>query len=183
MRELLEVKLICSYRITFFCLIGTYRTPASYFSVRAGSQELERGGEVIKVAVVINHQNFNPYSFDYDFALLKLSNPINLDGKTKAIIPLPSSNQEIADNTATFVTGWGSTQNSKESNKLLRGVVVPTINQSKCNNIYYYDGGVTSRMVCAGSYGKDSCSVSTCSLLVFIYILIFHLIHREIQVR
>lgn len=134
-----------------------------------GSQVLESGGEVIPVSTVINHPSFDPYSFNFDFALLKLSQSIQLDGKSKAVIPLPPANQRIADNTAVFITGWGATQNVNESNKVLRGVVVPTINQAKCDNIYYYDGGVTTQMVCAGSSGKDSCTVSSCFSLSFLF--------------
>lgn len=164
-----NIELLCSLK-------GTYRTPASYLSVRVGSQDLGKGGEVFKVATVINHPSFNTYSFDFDFALLKLSSLIKLDGKTKAIIPLPTGNQAIADNTAVSITGWGETQNSKESNKVLRSVIVPTINQAKCDNIYYFDGGVTSRMVCAGSAGKDSCTVSfhLFSVLLLIYFYFYY---------
>ena len=142
-------------------LIGTYRTQTSLLSVRVGSQDLGTGGEVISVETVISHPNFNPYSFDFDFALLKLSNAIVLNNNSKAIIRLPSENEPIADNTAVLVSGWGATQNSKESNKILRGVVVPTINHEQCGYYYYFDGGVTERMICAGSSGKDSCTVSS----------------------
>lgn len=140
-----------------------------------GSKDLDHGGEVIQVAEVINHSYFNPYSFDFDFALLKLTSAISLDGTTKAIIPLPRENEPITDGTAVLVTGWGETQSAKESNKELRGVIVATISQAKCDNIYYYDGGVTDRMVCAGTSGKDSCTVRN-NLLNFCFDLFLILI-------
>jgi trypsin len=128
--------------------------------VRIGSRDLASGGEVINVLAVINHPYFDSYSFDYDYALLKLTTLIVVDGITKAIIRLPSLNEPIADSTYTLVSGWGTTRSFTESNKVLRGVIVPTVNQDKCNQIYRYDGGVTKQMVCAAAPGKDSCSVS-----------------------
>ena len=79
---------------------GTYGFPASYFSVRVGSQFINRGGEIITVGSLINHPDFNPYSFDYDFALLRLTKNIRIDGVTKAIIKLPPANQPINDGEA-----------------------------------------------------------------------------------
>lgn len=139
---------------------GTHGTAARDLSVRIGSRDLEEGGEVITVLTVINHPYFNSYSYDYDYALLKLSRLIVLDGVTKAIIPLPALNQPIVDSTYVLVSGWGSTRSPTESNRGLRGVIIPTMNQDKCDKIYQYDGGVTKQMVCAGASGKDSCNVS-----------------------
>lgn len=58
------------------------------------------GGEVIPVGSIINHPNFNSYTFDFDFALLKLTKNIITDGVTKAIIKLPTANQGIVDGEA-----------------------------------------------------------------------------------
>lgn len=128
--------------------------------MRVGSKDLEAGGEVIAVLSVINHPYFNSYTLDYDYAMLKLTRLIALDGITKAVIRLPNLNEPIADSTYVLVTGWGLTLKASESNEVLRGVVVSTVNQDKCNQAYRYDGGVTKQMVCASAPGKDSCSVS-----------------------
>lgn len=132
--------------------------------MRVGSEERGKGGEVIQVDEVINHPNFDSYLYDFDYALLKLVTPIEIDGISKAIIQLASESDLISDNTPVVVSGWGDTQNINESSKGLRAVIIPIMNQVKCDNIYYYDGGITSNMVCAGSSGKDSCSVS-----IFLY--------------
>lgn len=138
---------------------GTHETPVSYLSVRVGSQRLMAGGEIVKVTGIVNHPSYNPYSFDFDFCVLRLAKYVVLDGVTKAIIPLPPLNNVIADNTQVLVSGWGYTKNNSETRDLLRGVFVFTKNQASCNQIYDWYGGVTNQMVCAADKGKDSCSV------------------------
>lgn len=137
---------------------GTYGLPAAYFTVRAGTDLLQTGGEVIKVTKVIQHSQFNRITYDFDFCLLQLATKLTLDGKTKAAIPLPPANLPIPENTAFLVSGWGYTLSS-ESRSKLRAVVVTTDNQDVCNQKYAYDGGVTGQMVCASDAGKDSCNV------------------------
>lgn len=90
--------------------------------------------------------------------MLKLKGLIKLDGISKAAIALPSQDELIADKTQVMVSGWGYTRNAAESNLKLRGVVILTKNQAQCNNTYKSDGGITIRMVCAASPGKDSCN-------------------------
>lgn len=106
-----------------------------------------KGGEVIEVASVIKHPKFNRNSLDYDFALMKLSKSIGLDGVTKAPIKLPSATTVIKDDSPVLVSGWGLTKNDSQNNEELRGVIVTIHNQAKCNNAYRLDGGVTARMV------------------------------------
>lgn len=139
---------------------GTYKTAASVLSVRVGSDTMNEGGEVIDVFIVINHSSFKTYSLDFDFALLRLVKNIQFDGVRKAPIALPRDDELVLDGSEVLVSGWGLTKKSTESNKMLRGVKIPTLNQATCNRMYEYDGGVTKQMLCAGSLGKDSCNVS-----------------------
>lgn len=145
--------------MTFGSSEGTYGASASVLSVRVGSGVLNEGGEVIPVQAVYNHPNFNSYLLDFDFALLRLKTDIKFDGVTTAAVPLPPADQEIVEDSPVLVSGWGLTKKSSESNKKLRGVVIPTINQAQCNQIYSRDGGVSKQMLCAGSSGRDSCNV------------------------
>lgn len=128
-------------------------------TIRAGSARLESGGDVHQVANIINHEEFNRMTYDFDFALLQLSKKIDVDGVTKAVIPLPEADTPISENTPFLVTGWGYTLSIFESRDKLRGVIVTTDNQEQCDQKYAYDGGITGQMVCASEPGKDSCSV------------------------
>lgn len=54
----------------------------------------------------------------------------------------------------------GATQNSSESNAIIRAAYVPIVNQDYCNTQYKPLGRpITERMICAGleNGGKDSC--------------------------
>ena len=59
---------------------------------------------------IITHPDFNNLGFDYDISLLFLSSPLNIDGTTTALVPLPAQSQIVDDGASALVTGWGSTQ-------------------------------------------------------------------------
>lgn len=119
---------------------------------------------MIQSASIIVHSSYRPNTNNYDFALLRLSRRISLDGKTKAVIRLPASNDVTPDGASALTSGWGQTLRQSESDDELRAVVVAVQNQNKCNNDYR--GFITPQMICAGSPGKDSCFVSFGDYLV-----------------
>lgn len=125
-------------------------------SVRVGSSYHRSGGSIIRVKQVIQNQRYSSRSLDYDVSLLELAEAVTFTDKVQSI-ELPPSNARIPDGTKCLVSGWGATQNSSESNEILRAAVVPVVNQAKCNR--QYGGGITARMICAGydEGGKDSC--------------------------
>lgn len=70
-------------------------------------------------------------------------------------------NDLIDDGESTLVTGWGETKNPVESRFALRGVIVKTINQNVCKQVY--KSSLTNIMVCAGDMqagGVDACQLS-----------------------
>lgn len=104
----------------------------------------------------MQHHLFNYSSIDYDFSMLKLSEPLNFSSSVQPI-KMASVADRIRDGTLCLVTGWGNTKNASESRENLRGTEVPIVNQKQCSNAYARYGGVTSRMLCAGyeKGGKD----------------------------
>ncbi|KAG5679816.1 hypothetical protein PVAND_009354 [Polypedilum vanderplanki] len=132
---------------------------AGYLTVRAGSNSSINGGEIFQVSKIIPHPNFNEYSLDYDFSLLKLTNAIVLDGITKDKVQLPTQDEILAKGIAMFVSGWGATLNPNQSTSILRGVTITSIDFDTCNLIYLRDGGLGASQICAGELagGKDSC--------------------------
>lgn len=155
-----DARKVIASLLTFSTSTGTYGLPSAYFAIRAGSAILQSGGDVIKVAKIIQHSDFDRITYDFDFCLLQLATKIVLDGTTKAPIPLPEADTPIPFNTPLLVSGWGYTLTSQSRNKL-RAVVVTTDNHEECDQKYYYDGGVSAQMVCASDVGKDSCNVRT----------------------
>lgn len=58
-------------------------------------------------------------TIDYDFALLELKKPIEFDD-TKQPIKLHNFDESFGDDTMCFISGWGNTQSSAETNLFLR---------------------------------------------------------------
>ncbi|KAL5279431.1 hypothetical protein ACFFRR_003820 [Megaselia abdita] len=130
---------------------------AATFKVRVGSSEAAKGGEMIQVAKIVQHKQFNYSSVDYDYSLLELSQEINFDD-TKQAIKLPEGDEGDTDGVVVKVSGWGNTQSS-ESRSWLREAEVPLVNSDLCSKKYEKYGGITPRMICAGYMegGKDAC--------------------------
>ncbi|XP_055918970.1 trypsin-1 [Eupeodes corollae] len=132
---------------------------AERFKIRLGSSETDKGGKVLRVTKLVQHEKFNYSSVDYDFSLLELSEEIVFSDTMKAA-SLPESEEEVfMDGDLCRVSGWGNTQNQNESRTSLREAEVPIFNHELCSDKYKKFGGVTDRMICAGFLegGKDAC--------------------------
>ncbi|XP_073844301.1 trypsin 5G1-like [Musca autumnalis] len=130
------------------------------FKVRVGSSYSTKDGILLKPLRIHQHEKYNPMNIDYDFSLLELEDYelLSLPFEVE-FAKLPSSDADLPDGTLVTVSGWGNTQNSSESNRVLRAVHVPTVNQDVCEQAYRGFGEITDRMVCAGytEGGKDAC--------------------------
>ena len=138
----------------------TFEINNTDITVRVGSA-FNFGGEIFKVAKIVNYPMFEPYNMSFDIALLHLRSPIKLLAQTKETVKLPKQNEIFADDTNVLVSGWGATQNLRETNKKLRAVLVPIVNQEKCKQSY---PELTDMNLCAGIFdkgGKDSCQGKT----------------------
>ncbi|KAH9866157.1 hypothetical protein J1614_008722 [Plenodomus biglobosus] len=138
------------------CLIGS---PASAYSIRAGSLNRASGGTVSQISRIILHPNYvDRVSYDNDIAILKLATSIPAtNGVTYAT--LAASGNDPAAGTTVTTAGWGSTASgSSASPTLLRKVDVPIVSRATCRSNYDATS-VTNNMFCAGfaAGGKDSC--------------------------
>lgn len=123
--------------------------------VRAGATHKYHEGVLVEVKRFSAHPKFKPQLLDFDFALLELSTPLKFSDTIRSI-PLPDFGDAAIENgTRCLVSGWGETQNTNESDVVLRGAEVPIVGQKKCNRVY--EGKITTRMICAGydNGGKD----------------------------
>lgn len=89
--------------------------------VRVGSSFHGESGEIFKVKRFIIHPKYNDLKIDYDFSLIELEEPIQLNEAKQAIRLHNSKEESFSDRTSCFVSGWGLTQNVNESNAQLRG--------------------------------------------------------------
>lgn len=82
---------------------------AKMFAVRAGSAESASGGTLVKVKKYIKHPKNGRTAFDYDFALLKLQEPLEFDDQIQPIA-LPDEQLDIPDDALVEISGWGKNQ-------------------------------------------------------------------------
>ncbi|XP_034467616.1 suppressor of tumorigenicity 14 protein homolog [Hippoglossus hippoglossus] len=105
---------------------------------------------------IISHPDYNQMTFDYDVALLELSEPLQFTNTLQPIC-LPSSSHIFPAGMACWVTGWGALREGGQKAQLLQKASVKIINDTVCNVVT--EGQVTSRMLCSGflAGGVDAC--------------------------
>lgn len=145
----------------YFALTAAHCTEgrnAIDISLRAGSTFRAHGGDIIQVAQIIQHPAYNSRLLDYDYCVLRTVQSFRF-GDYIQKIALPQQYEDIKDGTKSTVAGWGVTQNPNESREALRAVNVSIIDQGTCNDAYASIGGITTRMICAGTEGggRDAC--------------------------
>lgn len=123
-----------------------------------GKQEdhphIERGANALKI-----HIKYDTANTDFDVALIKLDEPVDLTLPNVATVCLPyDESAEYVGRKAT-VTGWGMTSYSGSTSDFLREVNVTVISNKECSRLYK-PNPVTKNMLCAGERkkgGKDAC--------------------------
>ena len=100
------------------------------------------------------HPDWNPETFDHDFALLKLAE----DAQGFVDMVSGSSAPPSVGDQATVV-GWGVGDDG-EIQRYLREVTVEVVSYEDCNDADSYEGQITDSMICLGvpdQGGRDSC--------------------------
>lgn len=139
--------------------VGTVFEPDT-IEVLAGAHDIsisEPSQQSRGVSQIIPHEAYDPSTSDNDIALLKLSQPVNLNARV-ALISLNTEDNLVAG-TPAMVTGWGDLADGGQGPDTLHQVEVPLISNATCNAPDYYDGAITANMLCAGypQGGKDAC--------------------------
>lgn len=136
----------------------TEMASAPQLRVRVGSTRHALGGTLVPVMRIVQHPDYDRDTLDFDYSLLMLQRVIKM-GRNTEVVALPAQDEPVLDGTLSMISGWGSTQNVKESSAILRAAYVPTFNQNNCDSAYSIYGGVTAYMICAGfaAGGRDSC--------------------------
>lgn len=127
------------------------------WSIQAGSSKLDQGGSIHNISSIVEHPRFDASLLDYDASILKISDHIQFD-KFRQPILLPYFGEETLLGSLVGTSGWGLTMNPLEAILNLRNVELKISDRDECHQAYIVDGGITNRMICAYSKGRDSCS-------------------------
>ncbi|XP_037811480.1 trypsin alpha-4-like [Lucilia sericata] len=131
---------------------------ASILKVRAGSTFWSNGGVLVKVAAFKNNENFDPYTFANDIAVIRLESSLTM---SSTIRPISLATVAPPTGAAATVSGWGTTSVGSSYNGLpaeLRYVDVQIISAAVCTSAAYgYGSQIKLTMLCASAIGKDSC--------------------------
>jgi len=102
---------------------------------------------------------WNPNSEDYDYALCFLSYPVFID-QNRVRLEINTDNNNPAPNEDLIVMGMGNIESGVGNpDDRLKDVIVPALDNEKCNGRHYYMNAITDQMICAGfdDGGYDSC--------------------------
>ena len=112
------------------------------------------------VCATTSHPNYNSDTTNYDYAIVRLSEPVQLGARAvPACLPDNTFGGSFLDDKTMTVSGWGTTSSGGDQATVLMSVDVPGMTNAKCGQAYG-SNAITDAMLCAGNYdegGIDSC--------------------------
>ena len=127
--------------------------------VRAGFTSMSSNeGAYYNAAEIIMHPDYDPDAHQFDIALVRISEPFDLEDENKAMVGRVT--QADADMGLTEpgemvkISGWGALSFGGPSPDILQAIEVPIVHVSNTN---YPPSWITSDMIIAGAPGMDSC--------------------------
>ncbi|KXJ83415.1 hypothetical protein RP20_CCG006290 [Aedes albopictus] len=137
------------------CVYYTNAEPTD-FSIRAGSTLRNEGGQLITVAQMFIHPDYDDWTLEWDIAVLKLSENL-VFGAGVQPVALPASSLKISPGSTASIAGWGSLYYQGPSRSHLQQVSVPIVDNGACSVAYQNFGPIWSFHLCAGARGIDAC--------------------------
>jgi trypsin len=113
------------------------------------------GGYFVNIVDFVKHPNYNSTTNDFDFALAKLANPVQVSPNV-SFICLPPDVTQTFEGTNMTISGWGRIKTGgTQSPALKAGFVIGWYNQ----NCLAAGFAVTNNMICAAStnFTTDAC--------------------------
>jgi len=138
-----------------------------YFDVVAGAinPRLHDGTEARrKVVQVIRHPNYESATKGFDFALLRLESPLELN-ECVGTVCLPDKEADVLPETKCWATGWGSLGKGKSKSDHLQEVSVNIISPADCtgDRSDYNESQITPSMLCAQGRTPDGRITDACT--------------------
>lgn len=134
------------------CVLGG--SDASGLSARAGSVELDSGGQERRVARAVRHEEYDPVNGRNDIAVLHLEAPFD-PAPGVAAVALPdaeTADRLTGEGTPVVVTGFGATTETGDMAPKLREAEVEVLDDVACAGDYAGAGGsvFAGSQMCAG---------------------------------
>lgn len=123
------------------------------FSIRHETRAVD-----FQVEKITQHADFDPFTYDHDIAMIKLSRRTTFNSYIWPIC-LPPPGLDFVNVSAT-VTGWGRQEfGGENTSSVLMEVSMPVWENEKCTKSFTQS--ITKNVMCAASFegGKDSCQV------------------------
>ena len=121
--------------------------------------ESDSDGVAHDVACIMDHPNYDSDTTDYDYSVLTLSKPVDIEAETSKarVACLPTDKAKDYAGEKLTVSGWGRLESGGDHPTVLHHVQVPAVTNKKCMTSYY--DRITDQMLCAGQPegGIDSC--------------------------
>lgn len=123
--------------------IEVFEKQPRVYSIRIGSSNRSKGGEVVSISKIYKHPLYNTETLNFDVALLRTQKN-RLRGESVHPIKLPLISTPIMDNKEAVVSGWGHMSSSEHVlSELLKYTTVKIMNQQKCFELMKTQGVVT----------------------------------------
>ncbi|KAM5132231.1 chymotrypsin-C-like [Mantella aurantiaca] len=126
------------------------------YRVYLGKHSLETAEEDGSIAIspekIIVHENWSSFLILNDIALIKLSQPAPLSDSIQPAC-LPSNGALLANDSPSFVTGWGRLYTNGPIADNLQQALLPVVDYATCSKSDWWGWQVRNTMVCAGGDG------------------------------
>lgn len=136
-------------------------------AVVAGTTDWEGGGVETSIRKFVMHPKFDPKTFDYDIAILKLTDKLQYGPRIQPIT-LPVYRQEFKPGSVGVVSGWGALGEDGDDPDELHFTSLKIVSNNECYKAYRDINPVTKNMMCAWirKGGHGTCQGDSGSALV-----------------
>ncbi|XP_058805922.1 trypsin-like [Phymastichus coffea] len=138
------------------CLVDK---PKEELKVRTGATYRYNDGKEHEIDEMIIHPDFERYYYTIsnDIALIKLTEPIEVNSVQKPIL-LPTSFDKPVPGKKLTITGFGREgMNDDGKTPQLKVAKLTIVSLGKCRELYYFDP-VTDNVLCAGTDAASTCN-------------------------
>merc|ERR1719277_969007 len=116
--------------------------------------------QVVRSASWADHPQYNSYTTDYDYGLIKLSSPMEMNGCVGTVC-LPGTN-DVTPGSKCWITGWGTLSSGGKAPNVLQEAQVEVLSNEQCRNTGYRNSQITDSMLCAQGRTRTGAITDAC---------------------